>query len=214
MVDLATLSLSDALTPVFEGYLVGLSLVILIGPVLFVLLHAALQSRAGGLAVAFGIFVSDVLIVWACDRWGRSLVSAPEAVSWFSLIGGLVTAGLGVRYWRLPPLDLINTPRLQLRGLTELFWSGFAVNFINPFVFFVWLGIISVASQRHPIDSYRVTFLGSCIAGILTLDLLKVHFAQRLRALLRPEWLRRALRGASVALILLSARLLYHAIAL
>ena len=141
--------------------------------------------------------MSDVLIV------GRVIVRVDRSER--ARGGELVLVDWRARHrgpwrsvWRLPPLDLISTPRLQLRGLTEL-WSGFAVNFINPFVFFVWLGIISVASQRHPIDLYRVMFLGSCIAGILTLDLLKVHFAQRLRALLRQWNFAPSLAKASVA---------------
>lgn len=196
-----------------EGYLIGLSLVILIGPVLFVLLHATLErGRACGLAVALGIFISDVLIVWACSRWGSSWLNSPEMMRWFSLAGGLVTATLGLRYWLAPPLALLETPAPSARGMIALFGEGFAVNFINPFVFLVWLGIIKLAERRYATPLDQEVFLGACIAGILTLDLLKVALAHRIRPLLRPATLRLVLRGAGGALLLLSIRLFYAAI--
>ena len=48
-----------------EGYLLGLLLIVLIGPVLFVLLNITLtQGRRHGIAVALGICMSDLGLVW------------------------------------------------------------------------------------------------------------------------------------------------------
>jgi len=195
-----------------EGYLIGLSLVILIGPVLFVLLNSTLQGgRASGTAVALGIFMSDVFIVALCYLGSAGLEMSEERIQALCWLGAAVLIGLGYRYLSAPPPEPRGDQALSAGGLLSSFAQGVAVNLINPFVFFVWLGLITLARQRFPLEAEQLTSLSATLLGILTLDLSKVFLAGSLRAWLSPQRLALAQRLSGWLLLLFSARLLWRA---
>ena len=193
-----------------EGYLLGLSLIILIGPVFFVLLYSTLEHGImNGLAVALGIFISDVFIVGICLQGGEDWLKSEMVQMALTGGGGVITLGLGIHYLKTQPLSLLEKPDLNSRGVFSFFIKGFAVNFINPFVFLVWLGILSTVQYRYPTYSQQLLFLSATLAGILTLDLSKVFLAQSIKSLLKPQFLKRILKGSGFILILFSLRLLF-----
>jgi len=195
-----------------EGYAVGLSLVVLVGPVLFVLMNNTLtHGRASGLAVAFGIFLSDVLIVSLCYSGSAGVSLSPALTWWLSLLGALILALMGVRYLNAPPITepAHISPSISL---FQCFSQGVAVNLINPFVFLVWFGIIGLARQRHPEAHDQVTYLSAVTLGILTLDVGKALLAHKLAPLLTPQGLKRLQRASGVALLAFSLRVLWAAL--
>ena len=194
----------------FEGYLVGLALIILIGPVLFVLLHATLErGRAYGVAVSTGIMISDVIIVAICMISGDDVEIPERSSALLSWGGGIILLGLGLRYLISPPLAIASRPTLSARGLIKFFTKGFAVNFINPFVFLVWMGIISGVKLRYQETAKQWVFMAGTLAGIYTLDLAKVYLAHHIKPLLNPDVLGKVLRVAGALLVLFSLRLFY-----
>ncbi len=196
--------------PFLEGYALGLALIVLIGPVLFVLLQSTLErGRAPGFAVALGILVSDILAVLLLSLGAAQLLSQPEAQSWLGIAGGLMLLSFGLLYLLRAPARAAPEQRgLGARSLAGFFAKGFLVNFVNPFVFLVWLGIIAAGTSVHGDGAELAWFLTGTIAGIFTLDSLKVLLADRLRPLLEPAALRVAFRLSGVLLLAFGARLL------
>ena len=201
-----------------EGYCLGLALVILIGPVLFVLMNATLErGLSNGIAVALGIFVSDLLVVWLCYQGSGELATSELGQRWLAFGGGLITLSLGLKYLisptlKRPPLTPDRQEYTQAHHLSSLAHSwlkGFGVNFINPFVFIVWLGIISIAQQRYPQAEQHIGFLIMTLGGILTLDLGKAFYAHRLIPALAPLRLKQVQRVSGVILALFSVRLFF-----
>lgn len=194
----------------FMGYLTGLSLVVLIGPVVLMLLSITLeQGQNSGMCVAFGIAISDLLIVSLFLTLGSNVVEATLSTPWLAALGGLILAGIGTRM-------LLNRSEIALSGGQFRFqnnlvalWRGFAVNFFNPFVFVVWLGIVSYA-KKNTLDGLAThLYLGAVLLGILTLDLGKVVLANRLKPYLAPKYIRRFHYVCGVILILFGLRLGY-----
>ncbi len=191
-----------------EGYLSGLGLIVLIGPVLFVLLRSTLErGRAQGMAVAIGIFVSDVLAVALCALGAATFLRRPDVEPWLALAGGALLVGFGVNSWRAPA----KASRAEIPGgaarLTGFFVRGFLVNFVNPFVFMVWLGIIAAASLRHGYGAGLFWFMAGSVLAVLTLDVSKVLLAHKIRPLLSPKALRMVLRVSGALLLAFGARL-------
>ena len=61
---------------ILEGYVIGLGMVIFIGPVFFLLLNSSLQSGVkAGVAVALGIIVSDIICVALCYYGLSSIIN-------------------------------------------------------------------------------------------------------------------------------------------
>ncbi len=193
-----------------EGYAVGLALIVLIGPVLFVLLQATLErGRGPGFAVALGIFVSDIIAVLLCTFGVAPFLRAPGVKRWLALGGAALLLGFGVFYLVAPGVGAARNVKLDARGWLGYFVRGFGVNFVNPFVFMVWIGIIGAATVRHGFDLDLAWFLTGTLLGILTLDSLKVLFAHRIRPLLAPRMLKILFGLSGVVLVGFGLRLLY-----
>lgn len=196
--------------PFLEGYAAGLALIVLIGPVLFVLLRATLErGRGPGFAVALGIFVSDIVAVLLCTFGVARYLQDPGVERWLALGGGALLLGFGVRYLLAPGVTAAQEVRLDARGWLGFFVRGFGVNFVNPFVFMVWIGIIGAATVRHGYDQDLAWFLAGTVLGVLTLDSLKVVFARRIRPLLAPRALKIVFRVSGVLLFGFGLRLVY-----
>lgn len=194
--------------PLLEGYLIGLSLILLIGPVLFVLLYTSLEGgRAQGLSVAFGIFISDVIAVLLCALGFEAWLKDPVVEPWLALGGGLLLLSFGAQALLKPQIKPPERGAARKLSLLSAFSRGFLVNFVNPFVFMVWIGILALGSARHS-GWGLAAFMSGCLLGILTLDILKVLLAERIQRHLSAARLKWIIRGSALLLLAFGLRLL------
>ena len=196
-----------------QGYLIGLGLIVLIGPVFFVLLQTTLQyGRWPGLTVAFGIFVSDIIAVALCVLGARAFFENQSNQKWIAWGGGLLLLAFGLKYLLKPTLPAMKEIKLSKLDYFGFFSKGFLINFVNPFVFLVWLGIIANAGKIYGYSQNLAFFLIGTLLAILTLDSLKALFADKLKGIMRPNVLKIIFRISGVLLILFAARLIFSGI--
>lgn len=193
----------------FDGFLVGLALIILIGPVFFTLLKISLQhGSVAGSATAFGIFVSDIIAVSLCVFGASSFLKTEESRFYLALAGGVFLIALGIRYFVKKKTNEENNINLKATHYAGFFVKGFLVNFVNPFVFAVWIGIIKVAGDKHGFDKNLAVYLSGTLLAILFLDLSKVFLAAKIRTLLTPGILFLLYKIIGICLMGLGIRLL------
>lgn len=194
-----------------EGYLTGLALIIFIGPVFFTLIQSTLEYGVkSGLSVALGIFFSDVICVLLLYGFGASdFFTNPDNKLLLGIIGAIILIGLGLKYALRPVLNTEVDLSLKTADYLKFFTKGFLVNFVNPFVFVVWMGIIGFASNSHPGHMGLSIYLAGTLLGILTTDSFKAIFAHKIKGLLQPVWLERTYRVIGIALILFGVRMLF-----
>lgn len=197
----------------FEGYLTGLALIIFIGPVFFTLLQSTLEhGLKSGLSVALGIFSSDVLCVLLLFGFGASdFFTNPNNELLIGVGGAIILIGLGVSYAVKPVLKSTHK-KMELKtppGFMSFFVKGFLINFVNPFVFVVWMGLIAIASKNQPSVSGQGIFLMGTLLGILTSDSIKASLANYIKDLLQPKFLAVAYRVIGVTLIIFGVRMLF-----
>lgn len=194
-----------------EGLSYGVATMLLIGPVFFTLLRASLEhGTRGGLAVACGIIVSDVLVAVLCTTGLVLAMQRSIPQQWIALAAGLLLLALGLRYLVIRDLAMDNQAHRSGRTTLALFASGFLVNFVNPFVFAVWVAFVMRASAFGNTGG-STNFLAGVVMGIFATDIAKVLLAQRLRALLNPITLRRLYFMLGLVLIGFGLRMLVHA---
>ncbi|MDX2249251.1 MAG: LysE family transporter [Bacteroidia bacterium] len=195
-----------------QGYFYGLALIIFIGPVFFTLLQSTLEhGLKSGLAVALGIFFSDILCVLLLLGFGISSFFTNPGNEMFIGIGGAVLLiGLGCRYALKPVLSQADKIRVKTSDYLHFFIKGFLINFINPFVFAVWMGLIALADNHTAGNSDKLIFLAGILMGVLTTDSIKALFANRIKTLFQPEFLKLTYRVIGVVLILFGFRILLH----
>lgn len=201
-----------------DGYIWGLGMVIFIGPVFFTLLQSAFQfGFRSGFAVALGIFISDVLIVGLCSLGAGTIAffENPENQFWIAIAGAIILFGLGLKYMLKPDLNIDTEIKLKTTAYISFFVKGFLVNFVNPFVFVVWISLIGYKS-----DTYGTTtnllwlFLAGALLGILTTDTLKAYFAPWIKQFLSPKTLKLTYQIIGLALVGFGIRFIVEAIRL
>jgi threonine/homoserine/homoserine lactone efflux protein len=199
--------------PFLKGLLLGIGMLVFLGPVFFTLIRISVsKGRAAGISTALGIAVSDVVAILLC-YWGASkfFESTSTLLTIAFILAGVFLLVLGVVYLIKIPEIGQSVQRIPVRGLISAFFNGFAVNFINPFVFMVWIAVVSLAQSSYPLGSNQVLFLSAAVLGILLGDLSKVFLATRIDAYLKPQWMRPIYRGIGLIMVAFALRMFYSA---
>lgn len=195
-----------------EGFGVGLAMVVFIGPVFFTLLKSALNYGFwAGMMVALGIFISDVVCVGLCAFGAIPFFKNPDNQFYLAVGGSVILFGLGLKYLLKPNVNVDEQVKLNAGHYTAYFTKGFLVNFVNPFVFLVWISVIGLAQGKYGAGEELWIFLSASLFGILTTDTLKVVFAEKIKPLIQPKILLRAYQVIGLLLICFGLRLVWFA---
>ncbi|MCC7331131.1 MAG: LysE family transporter [Flavobacteriales bacterium] len=196
-----------------QGYLLGLGFVIFLGPVFFYLLKCTLDSGfSSGLSVALGIVFADFLCISICSLGAIAFFENKEIQLWLGLLGSIILFFLGLKFILKPSVfSQSNEPvKLSKSNYVSFFTQGFLINFVNPFVFVIWIVITSNAKAEYGNSNDFYLFLAAALAGIFTTDFLKVLTAHRIKQFLRPEYLSKTYKIFGIILIIFGVWVLYH----
>lgn len=190
-----------------EGILLGLTLSLMIGPLLFAIVQTSLEEGfRAGVTVAAGMWSSDLLFV-ALSYFGASALASftawPHFTLWVGLLGGLllVSFGLGILLKRPAKNPVLAVTRSAV-PFHQYYLRGFLLNTVNPFTVFFWISIGGgvVAINRGQGQQITQFFLGMLLTIALS-DVLKAWGAKHLRQWLTPPHIRRVQQGIGVLLI-------------
>ncbi|MHA7057518.1 LysE family translocator [Aquimarina sp. M1] len=192
-----------------EGFGIGLAMIIFVGPVFFLLLNSSLQyGIKSGISVALGIIVSDILCVLLCYYGFSSVLIVPYNQFWIGILGSCILLGLGVYYLFKEASITQNVPGSSKKW-SAFFIKGFAVNFFNPFVFVVWIGVFQYGQQKFHDTSSLILFLMAVLIAILSTDILKVFLSNKLKSFISAYGLNIFFKITGVLLLVFSVRLAY-----
>ncbi|MCB0409442.1 MAG: LysE family transporter [Flavobacteriales bacterium] len=202
-----------------HGYLLGLGFIIFLGPVFFTLLKSTLQKGFwAGFFVALGIVIGDLMAIIICSFGAIPFFKNPQNQFWIGVIGSVLLLGVGLKFLISPEKkakkdeDCEVPKKLSGANYASFFGQGFLINFINPFVFIVWIGIIGYAEAEYGFSPTMFVFLIAALLGIFSTDLTKVYFAQKIKRFLTPTFLIKLYRFFGVILIGFGLRVLYFVI--
>lgn len=189
-------------------------MLVFLGPVFFTLIRISVyKGRSAGFATAAGIAFSDVVAIYLCYLGASAFIhSSSSYLSIAFVLAGIFLLLLGLVYIIKTPKVGKPVQRIPVRGMVSAFLNGFAVNFINPFVFMVWIAVVSVAKADYPEWSDQITFLSAIILGILLGDVSKVLLASRIEANLKPRWMKPIYTGIGIIIVAFALRMFYNAL--
>ncbi|MEM9933907.1 MAG: LysE family transporter [Bacteroidota bacterium] len=194
----------------FDGLVIGLAFIVFIGPVFFTLLHTSLQfGFKYGLAVAFGIVLSDLLAVSMCALGAAAFLQNPQNQTWIAMGGAIFLIGLGLKYIFDPRYKPKSKIEVKEMSYLKFVMKGFLVNFLNPFVFLVWIGITGMASAKYGLGEGFIIYLAGTLSGIFLTDTLKALFADKIKDFFKPQSLIWVFRVIGLGLIGFGIRLLF-----
>lgn len=195
---------------IWNGFLFGLLLSVLIGPVFFALIQNSIEKGfKAGFFMALGIALSDSVYIFITYFGISRLTENPSFNMWLGGIGGLIMLGFGLVYMFKPvPVKGAKQGHEESSKWFQQIVKGFFLNGINPFVLFFWIGIMTKISIDFQFSQNQaLVFFVTLIATVLTTDILKSYFATKLSEIVTPRFMKIMNRVVGVALILFSLRL-------
>lgn len=197
-----------------HGLGLGLSTALILGPVFFTLLrNAMLKGWKAGLATALGIVVSDVVVLLICyylaEVYIQQIIHEPVA----HYIAAIVLFAVGLSFMLKKMTEVKEGENTERYIHLGSFIQGFVVNFINPFVFAIWLGFIAIAKGKEYSDNMTFTFFVAILLGVFLTDTLKAVFAPKIKAWIQASYLQWIYRLIGFILILAALRILWMQLA-
>ena len=90
----------------WDGIKVGFAMIILIGPVFFTIVQSTLKNGFwSGWMVAWGIIVSDALVIVLCAYGAAPLIQNPSNQFWLGIAGAVILFSLGFKYLVKPSMN-------------------------------------------------------------------------------------------------------------
>ena len=193
---------------ILTGILLGLSTLLFMGPVLFYLTKSAIESGfKAGIAVSLGIISGDILCILIAHSYSEYLFNNTEYQKWFALCGALILLCIGLKYIIKPNLSTEVNGEIENKKLITYFINGFLINFINPFVFVIWVGFISYNLANFSNSETNISLIFTLLT-IFATDILKSYFASIIQLFIKPNRIIIMFKLFGVVMILFSIRLL------
>ena len=169
---------------ILSGFLLGLALVLSVGPVIFTIIKLRLNY---GLASAFyfisGGWLSDFLWIITANFFGALLGEVIAFKKEIGIIGGIFLMLLGAFYLFFKKYhtnqNIDNGIKIASTTHAKLFLTGFLINTLNPGVIGLWFAA-TTKSLSNTFEE-RVVIFSICIFVNVASDILKIKLAGKLR---------------------------------
>ncbi len=202
--------------PLLQGIILGLTLSALLGPALFTLLQTSIhRGMKSGIFLAFGIFLSDVSVVYLALLGALQLINEKNNYMIAGIIGGVILIGFGI-YTFLHKIHIDeNNKAIEVRvaGPLTYILKGYFLNIMNPFVWFFWISAMVGVSSTYGDDKHGIIlfFIGT-LSTVLGTDVLKVFIANRIKERLNTNILVRVNHFVGILLVIFGIFLIFRAI--
>jgi threonine/homoserine/homoserine lactone efflux protein len=206
-----------------KGFILGLLLAISVGPIIFTIIKQSIKhGHIGGYAFIAGISLSDISLVVICNLFASLFASIMAHEKAILITGSIFLFALGIYalFFKKPTTDhevkIDDKVVIKKHKLAGLFATGFLLNSLNPgtlFFWFVWSATILADAKdyEHPIQ-YRIIVFATCLAVVLSTDIVKVALAGKIRSKLTPKVMHRLDQVLGAALIICGLVLLWKLI--
>ncbi|MBS3915197.1 MAG: LysE family transporter [Bacteroidetes bacterium] len=208
------------LMPLIKGVGQGVLISLLsFGPAFFTLIYSGITGgKKHGMRVALGIFLSELTMAFVCFMGLSRIFTYPEFQLGFSFVAAVSIIFIGVKGFSKKYTDFLESIQVHATG-KESFLKGFLLNLANPFVLFLWVGLLAAVSVSYEQEdvNYKVSILINLIAILLTLfamDLGKVFLSDFLGRKLSNKVYFYVNKYFGLIMLLLGAYFFYHFIIL
>jgi threonine/homoserine/homoserine lactone efflux protein len=177
------------LTAIGQGIVFGIALCFSIGPAFFGLIQTSLKHGYGnGIAMALGIFASDLTYLLIANTTISSWLMDKKYAIPVGITGGVLLMGYGlVQILKKTVIQNVDGGVIEFKkptyGASAL--KGFIMNLFNPFVLFLWIGAVTLASKNLDNDKWKIiAFFIATLATVLGTDILKALASHKIKGYL------------------------------
>jgi threonine/homoserine/homoserine lactone efflux protein len=172
----------------FKGILIGLPFVFVVGPALFSILQTSISKGFySGMQLAIGISLSDMLIMFLCYFGLIQYFENDNFQIVLGFGGSAIMVIYGIYMFNKRTVNQPINKELKLKinwmGVFTEIIKGFFLNIMNPFLWILWLSIVSSGTTKNSAPE-AIGFMLGIVSMIFTTDLLKAFFANKIKNIL------------------------------
>ena len=198
-----------------DGLILGITLATLFGfgPALLALVQTSInRGFKAGVALAFGVFLSDLFLVLLSFEGVIQVVEEPKNKLAFGLVSGLILIVFGIiTYIRKPKTKAEEIKVKDPRTITYIL-KGFFLNVANPFIWLFWMGtMVAITSNYGKDENAIMTMFAVTLLTVFLSDTLKSYLAGKLKPLLTERLLIFINSVAGIGLIIFGVSLMVRA---
>ena len=202
----------------FEGFILGLTLAILIGPAFFALVQTSIhRGFKSGAFLALGIFISDLTLVFLSYLGASQLVSDHKNAIYVGSAGGLMLIGFGIyTFQHKQHVTDKGDVEVKTPGIITFIVKGFFLNTANPSVWFYWVfwvGVITtrIASEYNGFNKFEAAlmFFSATLITVFGTDILKCFISHSIKDYLNDNVLKWINRCVGILLVIFGLYLIY-----
>lgn len=196
---------------IISGIGLGIILSFLTGPVFFALIKTSIEKGFyAGISLAVGVMLADIIFI-GLTVYGSSFLALETKYRFqIGIAGSAVLLSIGI-YYLVKKVKISYEKVVSKRHHTGYFLKGFFMCLLNPSVLIYWLsvtgGVISVAGEFAP--SEIVPFFSAILITQLSMDILKAHYANKLRYRIKERTITLLNRIAGSLIIIFALRIIY-----
>jgi len=172
---------------------IGIILALTVGPVFFVLLETSItKGFRCAMVFDFGVIVADIIFILIAFYSTSSILDKVKDDPNLLVFGGVLLFIYGF----ISFVKTSNSYRKIFRehhsiiikkNYFELFLKGFLLNFINIGVLGGWIAAIILAKSITTTNKGVAVFIGTVLLSYITVDMLKIFLAKKLKNKLTPR---------------------------
>lgn len=200
---------------ILQGAGLGLMLGFSFGPSFFALLKTSMNKGfRSGLALAIGIFLSDLFCVALALYGASTFLDTPNNKLIVGIVGGTVLAVYGFyTFFQKKKVNADEEENIEIPTvnfpLTMV--KGFALNILNPFVFLLWFGWVAGISGKDNFTHFHVTiFFAVALVTVLATDIGKALAAYKIKPLLTPRFFNIVNKILGIVMVILGIVMVYR----
>lgn len=196
---------------IISGIGLGIVLSFLTGPVFFALIKTSIEKGFyAGISLAIGVMLADVIFIGLTVYGSSFLALETKYRIPIGIAGSVVLLSIGL-YYLIKKVKINYQTVTSTRHHTGYFLKGFFMCLLNPSVLIYWLsvtgGVISVAGEFEP--SHIIPFFGAILITQLSMDVMKAHYANKLRYRIKESTITLLNRIAGSLIIIFALRIIY-----
>ena len=190
---------------IWKGILLGLPLVISVGPVIFTIIKLSVNyGRPAGFSFVSGVWISDIMWVILANFF-LSLIQElnNEYKVPIGIVGGLFLLGMGLfnLFFKKPHVkEDQDKVKISSAKHFRMFTSGFLINTLNPAVILFW-ALTAPTFAGTLSGKHRFILFSTCLMINMTADVLKVTLAGKIGKKLNDKTVHKVDQVSGILLI-------------
>jgi threonine/homoserine/homoserine lactone efflux protein len=180
---------------ILSGFILGLTLAVLVGPAFFTLLQTSINHGFRiGMYLALGIFFSDLTLVSLSFLGASQVISGEKYRIAFGIIGGIILIVYGAYTFLKKVISYTykeengeNNIIKKIHAPQPILYmiKGYFLNLINPFLLIFWVGVMSFVTAEYNSKTIDILiFFSVALATVLATDFLKCFVANQIKRFL------------------------------